>query len=1224
MRKIIIPISALFIAGTLQAQLSTISNTENYIQSKTYLDYNGTTATKSSETVQYFDGLGRPKQIVNLQASPLGRDVVTHIEYDQFGRQVKDYLPVPQLSTSNGNYYSGPLGVYPTTYGDEKIYSEKVLENSPLDRVLEQKQVGNDWNGKSVKFGYDTNGFNEVYQYITTTSWINGATKSVLSLSPATIYAPNQLYKNSVKDEDDNETIEFKNGKGQVLLVRKIKSSSEHIDTYYVYNEYDQLAFVIPPLAVHKPITDDLLNILCYQYRYDGKGRLVEKKLPGKGWEFMIYDKADRLVGTQDAVLSAKGQWLYTQYDQFGRVVITGLATGGDRNTEQTLADGSNNMTRTNSVVFNRQGMDVYYDPGVTYPHASKWVSLLSINYYDSYPAYGFNPVFPSTIQGEPVLSDSPTTDGRSTKGLSVMSFVKNIEDDNWTKNYTYYDKKGRVIGGHSINHLGGYTHTESKLDFAGLPQQTIITHLRKAGETGITVKERFVYDSGNRLKEHYHQVDSNPEELLAKNSYNELSQLVNKQVGNNLQSIDYAYNIRGWMTGINKDQMSLTDLGGKLFSYKIKYTQKEGISNPDPAQFSGKDVLPRYNGNIAEVDWRSVETLGVNPSLTPKRYGYAYDKLNRLTAGYYQNPNNPYSKENTESLQYDVNGNITALYRTSVMENGSNTATVIDNLAYNYMGNQAVKIKDDSGNSTGYEGTVGLPIGYDANGNMTSMQDKLISEIRYNYLNLPQEMSIDFGPSGKVINTMYRADGTKLEKTAVNSVSGYYTVTTTTEKTDYLDGFQYFRRDIVTSGGNPGGEIEMMTARAMEPQAFSLIQPIDPTIEPVFGGGNLGGNIVLDLKTPDLQFFPTSEGFYDYQKNQYIYQYKDHLGNVRVSFAKNSTGALEIVDNNDYYPFGMNHLKTGTAYFGQDSFKKYKYNGKELQETGMYDYGARLYMADIGRWGVIDPLAEKMTRHSPYNYAFNNPLRFIDPDGRQATDWYRNKTTGNYVWKDTNKQIAGYEHLGKKYQFGESYNGQDRMYYLHANGSATAKTGNNSVTLAHVENGNSIRTINGEKITSSATSVSGLAAQVSYNQKLMGSVGVTGSFGYVADSSTGTFGGKFYYSYGWSLSNSSGFSVDFNTIRSTDPDTLFKVNDFKGFGNSVTGGFGGGFSWGGSSLTQKADGLDISHGQEWGKYPGGYNTFGVSYGLQNKPSFGISISRTQTRFVSDIPKDWK
>ncbi|KPH14113.1 RHS repeat domain-containing protein [Chryseobacterium sp. ERMR1:04] len=72
------------------------------------------------------------------------------------------------------------------------------------------------------------------------------------------------------------------------------------------------------------------------------------------------------------------------------------------------------------------------------------------------------------------------------------------------------------------------------------------------------------------------------------------------------------------------------------------------------------------------------------------------------------------------------------------------------------------------------------------------------------------------------------------------------------------------------------------------------------------------------------------------------------------MNFAKNEGGNLEVLDINNYYAFGMNHIGGIKSLLGE--YQNYKYNGKELQETGMYDYGARMYMPDLGRWGVVDP----------------------------------------------------------------------------------------------------------------------------------------------------------------------------------------------------------------------------------------------------------------------------
>ncbi|WP_042720373.1 RHS repeat-associated core domain-containing protein [Flavobacterium sp. B17] len=202
----------------------------------------------------------------------------------------------------------------------------------------------------------------------------------------------------------------------------------------------------------------------------------------------------------------------------------------------------------------------------------------------------------------------------------------------------------------------------------------------------------------------------------------------------------------------------------------------------------------------------------------------------------------------------------------------------------------------------------------------------------------------------------------------------------------EYLDGFQYVTRsaeiaqafkstDDTTLSAKTAGQEETFVSK----DAATVPQPQTMMV---------------------LSFFPTAEGFYDVENSKYIYQYKDHLGNVRVSYYNDdNTNTLEVADRNDFYPFGMNFVGYYSVFDAQGSLYNYKYNGKELQETGMYDYGARFYMPDIGRWGVVDPLAEKMRRWSPYNYAVNNPIMFVDPDGmRPVYNW----NTGKYMDGDT------------------------------------------------------------------------------------------------------------------------------------------------------------------------------------------------------------------------------
>src|SRR5690554_6879347 len=155
------------------------------------------------------------------------------------------------------------------------------------------------------------------------------------------------------------------------------------------------------------------------------------------------------------------------------------------------------------------------------------------------------------------------------------------------------------------------------------------------------------------------------------------------------------------------------------------------------------------------------------------------------------------------------------------------------------------------------------------------------------------------------------------------------------------------------------------------------------------------------------LRFFATAEGYVDIRARMsevlrvnYVYNYTDHLGNIRLSYANNIVNGITILEENHYYPFGLKHKKYGSVdkdivCVDEDCYEvgidvvppmakktyQYKYNGKEFQDElnlNLYDFSARLYDPAIGRTPIQDPLAEMFYSQSSYSFLNNNPLSTI------------------------------------------------------------------------------------------------------------------------------------------------------------------------------------------------------------------------------------------------------
>jgi RHS repeat-associated protein len=944
MKKIIYITSFLVSVGVFsQTTQVTPSATQNYVHKivykKGYLEsaLGSVSNNDKIETISYYDGLGRPTQSVAVRqggkdALNYDTDIVVPIEYDAYGRQVKDYLPF-YSSTNNGKYDTGAItniyGYYENKYstemtvGNSNPYSQKELEASPLNRVLKQAAPGEAWklgNGHEIEFAYQTNNATDVRLYTVSLSYANNTYIPTLQ-GGSSYYTAGELYKTITYDENHNgntklhTTEEFKDKQGRVLLKRTYAAISSTVtahDTYYVYDDYGNLTYVLPPKVIHDSSisTTELLE-LCYQYKYDDRNRLVEKKIPGKDWEYIVYNKLDQPILTQDANqrVPSTDKWLFTKYDAFGRVAYTGeMARTISREALQNEVNGSSSqyVTKNNSCIY-IDGTKIYYNNGA-YP-ISYISEILTINYYDDYTfdldglSVPVNTTYDSTINGTDL------------KGLVTGSKVRVLGTANWITTVTGYDEYRRPIWiGTKNNYLSTTDYVESKLknssdDISGLLRKIKTTHL-KTGEQNIVTIDTFTYDHSGKVLSQTNSINGQAAQAIAVNHYDELGQLITKEVGgtlaNELQIVNYKYNIRGWLTAIN----DVNNIGTiDLFAFSINYN--------DPQH----GATPLYNGNISETIW---ETANDN---VERWYKYGYDALNRITSATDNTGN-----YNLTSVTYDKMGNIQSLNRKGHTNVGATTFGVMDNLVYTYEtnSNKLKKVTDTSGKIQGFNDGANQTTEYvyDTNGNMTSDANKGITSILYNHLNLPTEIKLD-NNNNKKINYTYDAVGAKLRK--VTNDNGNITTT------DYAGNYVY------------------------------------------------ENNI--------LQFFNHSEGYVNNDNGlyKYVYQYRDNLDNVRLSYSDNDNNGTisqsEVIQESNYYPFGFlqKGYNTNVSSSGNSTAQKFKYNGKELNdELGLnwYDYGMRLYNPALGRWNAIDPLVEKYFPLSPYSFAANSPIILKDIEG--------------------------------------------------------------------------------------------------------------------------------------------------------------------------------------------------------------------------------------------------
>ena len=536
-------------------------------------------------------------------------------------------------------------------------------------------------------------------------------------------YAAGQLSVVKTMDEDMNVSYSFTDKLGHLVLTRQIQGSEPH-DTYYVYDEKGNLCFVLQPMYQ----SSANLDLYAFQYKYDGRNRCVYKKLPGAKHITYTYNDDDQLIYSQDGRQRSQKKLTFYEYDLLRRLIRQGECTD------------------------DRSSTSDHPGPNGEIPTSASMVYIQ--NYYDDYSFAGGS--------GFPTASFTKDTSGHG-KGFLTGSSITVFGTDMKIYVAHYYDIKGRETKTVQSNLLGGYDVTVTTYTFTDKPATVTHTHTANGKSTWTEVCT-YTYDHANRISKVQHTFGGTTITLYDA-LYDDLGRLMTKSLhGSTTNGLTYTYNLRGW----------LTEITGTRFTQNMYYNTGVGTA--------------KYNGSISSMAWKA------GNESTVRGYKFTYDGLDRLQNAIYGESANINANTNRFSEKvtaYDKNGNILALQRYG--QTSASVYGLIDNLAITLNGNQ-LKAINDAVTTMAYNNSFEFKNGanatteymYDANGNLTKDLNKNITDIQYNFLNLPETVTFS---DGSTISYLYSADGVKLR--TIHKIGSTTTTTYYCNNVVYENGIQ-------------------------------------------------------------------------------------------------------------------------------------------------------------------------------------------------------------------------------------------------------------------------------------------------------------------------------------------------------------------------------------------------------------------------------------------------